>query len=150
MATERLDYGTSRWTPWIVRAETVLRLLGRDLTEWKRILRTLAAAAIILAAGVILLVAWLTWLHAPRKIAEIPGPTPAERPLELWYGNHGDLALSRWGGPTVTIRDYYGDVDVATVRWPTAERVVLTMRDGSTLEFAVGWRATPPAALRSP
>jgi hypothetical protein len=150
MATQRLDYGPSRLTPWIVRAEQGLRLLGRDLKNWKRIIADLACLLIVLAAVLVLLVAWVTWLQGPRKIADIPGPTPTDRPLELWYGNHGNLELSRWGGPSVTVADYYGDVSVANVRWPASDRVVLTMGDGSTLEFAVGWRFTPPATQRTP
>jgi len=154
LASPRLDYGSSRFSPWIVRAEIVLGLLARDVKSgwrnWKRIALALTAVAIVLAAVVVLLAAGLSWLHAPRKIADIPGPSPAERPLEFWYGHSGDLMLSRWGGPTITMADYYGDLKVARVHWPAADRVIITMSDGSTLQYSIGWFATPPTTQRSP
>ena len=150
MATQKLDYGRSPLNAWVVRAESVRRRLPRAFKNWKRILLALTCTAIVLAAGLVLLVAWLTWLERPRKVADIPGPTPGERPLELSYGRHGDLALSRWGGPTVTLADYYGDLNVANVHWPATDRVVITMSDGSTLQFAVGWSGTPPTTPPRP
>ena len=142
-----LEYGSSPLKAWVRRAEYALGFLAGLLQNWKRIVLALLLVTIVLAASLVLLA---MWLDRPRKIAEVPGALPGTPPYELWYGNHGNLSLGRLGGPSITRADYYGNLEVTQTHWPTRDRVVLTMADGTKLEIAIGFTITPSTRAVSP
>ena len=130
----QLDYGHSPYKPLIVRTEIALARGGRALRRhWRFIaILSLASAAVIVLS--IALAFHVT--HLPTEVASFAGPTGIKGEYHLVYASRGSLTLHRADGTRLaTARDYYGDPYPAQIEWPTLDRIVVTMKDGTVIEM---------------
>ena len=132
-----LEYAPSPYAPLVRVGERFLKLLRDMMRDSGRRWRDILIVILLLILSFVGLMLLLVYSQRPYKVADIPGPASSGRTYELWYDRTGDLTLRTWGNPSITYRDYYGSVEVVSSKWLADDHLLLTMKDGGTVEIRV-------------